>query len=198
MGRATPPPLRPHPPATPPPRTGYRGASQAELEGVRLGLARGPEGREPAGALLGQGSQSCAHQGWGWPSSLPSCSSCSAGGCPWLIPATCSPVIIGGKKPQPNTPTQRESANMRPRGRRTLFTLHVSLDMGTLGTLANMHLIQNLCFHSSCLNHHPELHSLCENRNGHGRKVAWNVKALKSPKATSTWRLLSHSGQILF
>lgn len=56
----------------------------------------------------------------------PSCSSCLARSCPWWILATHNPVFTGGKKPHPDMLG----------GRRTLFALHVSFHMGTLGTLA--------------------------------------------------------------
>lgn len=113
----------PQPPSTPPPRTGCRGASQDELEVVRLGLARGPEGGAPAEALLQRGSRSCTQAG-AFP---PGYSSCLARSCLWWTLATHNPVFMGGKKP---------SSRHTLGDRRTLFALHVSFHMGTPGTLA--------------------------------------------------------------
>lgn len=99
----------------------------------------------------------------------PSRGSCSARSCPWWILATCNPVFVGGKKPRPDAPTQRRNTSVHSWGSRTLFALLASFDTGTLGTLTEIHLIQSLCFPSSCLSHHPEVHFLWENKNGSGR-----------------------------
>lgn len=58
MATEAPSPPSPPPPIPPP----CHAASQTELEGVRLGLAGGPEGRAPAGAPMQEGSWSAPHQ----------------------------------------------------------------------------------------------------------------------------------------
>lgn len=95
----------PPPPSPPPPRSDSRGASQAELEGSRLALARGPERRAPAGALMLEGAIH-TRTGGGPPISQ----------LRWLlgqklslwIPATHTPVSVGGREPHADAPTQEE------------------------------------------------------------------------------------------
>lgn len=102
-------------PIPPPPINGCRGASQAELEGVRLGLAGGPEGRAPAGVLMQQDSWSYTHQDWGWPSSLPA--AVAAG--PEVVPGGFLPLAIqspwvGKSLVQTVRPKEKGSASVGP------------------------------------------------------------------------------------
>ena len=90
----------------------------------------------------------------------PSCSSCSARSCPWWILATHNPVFKGGKKPHPDILG----------GQKDLICPPCILSYGNSGDTGQVHLVQRLCFHSSCLNHHSELNVLRENTNSGGRR----------------------------